>query len=132
MWQGLQSITDYKKKTSPVTDQDVLLPGRLNNFFAPFEDNTVPLIRPATKTCWLSLSFTAANVSKTFKRVNAHKAAGPDGIPASSSEHAQTSCIYCLHFTLAIDVVLPSPQQPQIGYFMWVGVGRQTRASHIS
>ena len=34
MWQGIQSITDYKKKTIPVTDQDVLLPGRLNNFFA--------------------------------------------------------------------------------------------------
>ena len=33
MWQGLQSITDYKKKTSPVADQDVLLPDRLNNFF---------------------------------------------------------------------------------------------------
>ena len=28
MWQGLQSITDYnKKKNTPVTDQDVLLPG---------------------------------------------------------------------------------------------------------
>jgi hypothetical protein len=51
IWQGLQSITDYKKKTSPVTDQDVLLPDRLNNFFARFEDNTVPLTRPATKTC---------------------------------------------------------------------------------
>uniref|UniRef100_A0A8C7KLB1 Alkylated DNA repair protein AlkB homologue 8 N-terminal domain-containing protein n=1 Tax=Oncorhynchus kisutch TaxID=8019 RepID=A0A8C7KLB1_ONCKI len=69
MWQGLQSIMDYRKKSSPVTDQDVLLPGRLNNFFARFEDNTVPLTRPATKTC--GLSFTAAEVSKTFERVNA-------------------------------------------------------------
>ena len=43
MWQGLQSIMDYKKKTSPVADHDVLLPDRLNNFFARFEDNTVPL-----------------------------------------------------------------------------------------
>ena len=34
MWQGLQSITDYKKKTSPVTDTDVLLPDKINNFFA--------------------------------------------------------------------------------------------------
>ncbi|CDQ76546.1 unnamed protein product [Oncorhynchus mykiss] len=78
MWQGLQSIMDFKKKTSPVTDQDVLLPDRLNNFFARFEDNTVPLTRPATKTC--GFSFTAANVNKTFKRVNPRKAAGPDGI----------------------------------------------------
>ena len=30
----------------------------------------------------------------------------------------QTSCIYCLHLTLAIVVGLPSPQQPQIGYLI--------------
>jgi hypothetical protein len=80
MWQGLQSITDCKKKTSPVVDTDVLLPDKLKNFFARFEDNTMPLTQPATKTC--GLSFTAANVSKTCKRVNPRKAAGPDGIPS--------------------------------------------------
>ena len=80
MWQGLQSITDYKNKTSPVADTDVLLPDKLNNFFARFEDNTVLLTRPATKTC--GLSFTTANVSKTFKSLNPRKAAGPDGIPS--------------------------------------------------
>jgi hypothetical protein len=80
MWQGLQSITDYKRKTSPVADQDVLLLDRLNNFFAHFEDNTVPLTRPATTTS--RLSFTAADVSKTFKCVNLGRAAGPDGIPS--------------------------------------------------
>ena len=80
MWQCLQSITDYKKKTSPVVDLDVLLSDGLNNFFTRFEDNTVPLTRPATKTC--GLSFTVADVSKTFKFVNPRKAAGPDGIPS--------------------------------------------------
>jgi hypothetical protein len=65
MWQGLQSIMDYKKKTSPVADEDVLLPDILNNLFAQFEDNTVPLTQPATKT------------SKTFKSVNPCRAAGP-------------------------------------------------------
>jgi hypothetical protein len=34
----------------------------------------------ATKPC--GLSFTAANVSKIFKRVNPRKASGPDGIPS--------------------------------------------------
>ena len=80
MWQGLQSITDYKTKTSPVADFDVLLSNKLNNFFARFEDNTVPLTWPATKAC--GLSFSMANVSKTFKRVNPRKAADPDGIPS--------------------------------------------------
>jgi hypothetical protein len=61
MCQGLQTITDYKGKTNHVADTDVLLPDKLNTFFAHFENNT-------------------ADVSKTFKRVNPRKAAGPDGI----------------------------------------------------
>ena len=40
----------------------------------------MPLTQPATKTC--VISFTVANVSKTFKRVNPRKAAGPVGIPS--------------------------------------------------
>jgi hypothetical protein len=39
MWQGLQSFTEYKKKTRPVAVIDILLPDKLNNFFACFEDN---------------------------------------------------------------------------------------------
>ena len=73
MWQDLQSITDYKKKTSPIADHDVLLPDKLNSFFARFEDNTVPPTQPATKTC--GFSFTAANSC-----VILHEAAAPDGI----------------------------------------------------
>ena len=51
MWQGLLAITDNKKKTSHITDTDVLLPDKLNTFFARFEENTVPPTRPATKDC---------------------------------------------------------------------------------
>jgi hypothetical protein len=59
MWQGLQTIMDCKMKTSPIADIDVLLPDKLNNFFACFEDNTVPMTWPATKNC--RLSFSVAN-----------------------------------------------------------------------
>ena len=55
MWQGLQEITDYKKKSSHVTDTDVMLPDKLNTFFARFEDNTL-LTRTAP--------FSVADVSK--------------------------------------------------------------------
>ena len=79
-WQGLQEITNYKRKTSHVTDTSVLLPDKLNTFFARFEDITVPPLWPATKDC--GLSFSVANVSKTFIRVNPCKVAGPDGIPS--------------------------------------------------
>ena len=64
MWQGLQTITDYKQKTSPFVDIDVLVPDKLNTFFSSFEDNTVPPTRPATKAC--GLSFSVADVSKIF------------------------------------------------------------------
>ena len=46
VWQGLQEITDYKKRTSYVMDTDISLPDKLNTF-ARFEDNTVPPSRPA-------------------------------------------------------------------------------------
>ena len=41
MWQELQTITDYKRKTSHIAETDVLLPDRLNTFFAHFKDNNV-------------------------------------------------------------------------------------------
>jgi hypothetical protein len=34
-------------------DTDVMLPDKLNTFFAHFEDNTVPPSRPANKVCAL-------------------------------------------------------------------------------
>jgi hypothetical protein len=80
MWQSLQTFTDYKGETSHVADTDVLLPDKLNTFIARFEDNTVPPTRPAIKKCGLSFSMT--DVSKTIKRVNPRKAAGPVGIPS--------------------------------------------------
>ena len=72
MWQGQHTITDYKGKTSYVADTDILLPDKLITFFARFEDNTVLPTRPAPKNC--GLSFSVADVSKTFKPVNPHKA----------------------------------------------------------
>ena len=62
MWQGLQTITDYKKKISYITNTNFLLPDKLNTFFARFEDNTVPPTRQATKDC--ELSFSVADVSR--------------------------------------------------------------------
>ena len=65
-----------QRKNQPRHRHRRLLPDKLNTFFARFENNTVP----ATKDCGLSSS--VADVSKTFKRVNPRKAAGPDGIPS--------------------------------------------------
>ena len=56
MWQGLQTVTDHKEKTSHFDDTDILIPDKLNTFFTRFEDNTVPLKLPTTKDCGLSFS----------------------------------------------------------------------------
>ena len=65
MWQGLQTITDDTWKTSHVADTNVLLTDKLGTFFVRFEDNTLLPTQPTPKDC--ALSFSVANVSKTFK-----------------------------------------------------------------
>ena len=102
MWQGLQTITDYKRKTSHVADTNVLLPNKLNSLFARFEDNTVPPKLPATKDC--GLSFSVADVSKTFKHVNPRKVAGPDGRPCADQPRW---CVYRHIKSLPIPVCCP-------------------------
>ena len=77
MCQVLQIITDYKGKNSNELPSDMSLPDELNNFYARFEaSNTEACMRAsaAPVDCVITLSVT--NVSKTFKQVNIHKAAG--------------------------------------------------------
>ena len=80
MWQGLQTITDYKGKHSRELPSDTSLPDEINHFYACLEaSNTEACMRASAvpDDCVITLSM--ANVSKTFKQVNIHKATGPDG-----------------------------------------------------
>ena len=82
MWQGLQTITDYKGKHSQELPSDTSRPDKLKYFYASFEaNNTETCMRAPVvpEDCVITLS--AADVSKTFQQVNIHKAAGPDGLP---------------------------------------------------
>jgi hypothetical protein len=82
MWQGLKTITDYKGKPERELPCDASLPDELNAFYARFEvSNTEACTRaPAVlDDCVITLS--VADVSKTLKQVNIHKAARPDGLP---------------------------------------------------
>ena len=82
MWQGLQTITNYKGKHNRELPSHTSIPNELNYFYAHFEvNNTETCMRaPAVPDdCVITLSI--ANVSKTFKQANIHKAAGPDGLP---------------------------------------------------
>jgi hypothetical protein len=61
---------------------DTSLPDKPNYFYARFEANNTETCMKAPavpEDCVITLS--AADVIKTFKRVNIHKAAGPDGLP---------------------------------------------------
>ena len=93
MWQGLQTITDYKGKHSRVLPSDMSLLDELNYFYARLEaNNTGTCMRaPAvTEDCVITLS--VANVNKTFKQVNIHKAAGPEGLKGP----VLRACVYQL------------------------------------
>ena len=75
-------MTDYKGKHSRELPSDTSLPDKLNNFYALFEaSNTEICMRASTLLDDCVITLSAADVSKTFKQVKIHKAAGPDGLP---------------------------------------------------
>jgi hypothetical protein len=79
MWQGLQTITDYKGKHSQELSSDRNLPDELNCFYARFEaNNTETCMRAPADPDDSVITLSAANVSKTFKQFNIHKDTGPD------------------------------------------------------
>ena len=81
MGQSLKTIMDYKGKTRCELPSDASLPDDLNAFYARLEaSNTEACTRaPAVlDDCVITLS--VADVNKSFKQVNIHKAAGQDGL----------------------------------------------------
>ena len=65
MWQGLQSITDYKGKPNSDLTNDTSLPDKLNAFYARF-DNIEPGVRAVTDPeDWLN-SLSKADVRRVF------------------------------------------------------------------
>jgi hypothetical protein len=80
MWQVLQTTTDYKEKHSRELPSDNSLTDELNNFYARFEaSNTETCMRASAVRDDCVITLSASDVSKTFKQVNLHKSAGPDG-----------------------------------------------------
>ena len=79
MWQGLKIIMDYKGKQSCELPSNTSLPHELNYFYARFEaSNTKACMRASAVSDDCVITLSVADVSKTFKQVNIHKAAGPD------------------------------------------------------
>jgi hypothetical protein len=75
-------ISDYKGKHSHRLPIDTSLPYELNDFYARFEaSNTETCMRASTVPDDCGITLSVADVNKTFKKVNIHKGAGPDGLP---------------------------------------------------
>ncbi len=82
VWQGIQSITNYKNNNHTTVNADASLAEELNHFFARFEvkQPTTTLAPPPTSgTCHLIIQ--EYEVRRVLKTVNTRKAAGPDGVP---------------------------------------------------
>ncbi|XP_045570722.1 uncharacterized protein isoform X3 [Salmo salar] len=105
IWQGPQTITDYKGNTSHVADTDVLLPDKLNTFFARFEDNTVPSTQSASKNSGLPFAVADSAVPTCFKMstiVPVHKKAK---VPKGGWHQSERSCQWCRSSS-------PTPKMP--------------------
>jgi hypothetical protein len=77
----------------------------LNYFYARFEaSNTETCMRASAvpNDCVITLS--TANLSKTFKQVNIHKVAGPDGLPVCVLRACadQLACVFTDIFNLSL------------------------------
>jgi hypothetical protein len=82
LWQGLQTIIYNKGKHSHKLPSDTNLPDKINYFYARFEaSNTETCMRAPAVPYDFVITLSIGDVSKTFKQVNIHKAAGPEGLP---------------------------------------------------
>ncbi len=84
MWQGINNITDYKRNKPATVNIAASLPDKLNLFYARFEAHNPAHTESAPAAVAeeaSAFSISVADVTRSFKRVNIHKAVGPDGIP---------------------------------------------------
>ena len=118
MWQGLQTITDYKWKHSHELPSDTSLPDELNHFYARFEEsNTEACMRASAVPDDCANTLSVADMSKTFKQVNIHKVRGQTDYQDVCSGHVLTN--WQVSGTLAnraICIVSRHPPTPLLQY----------------
>ena len=82
MWQGIQAITDYKPTNTTPQNSDASFPDELNSFYARFDrDNQEAAIKAVLTSDHQPLTLSSTDMCAALSRINARKAAGPDGIP---------------------------------------------------
>jgi hypothetical protein len=131
VWQGMQTITNYKKKAPPVDVSDKDLPDKLNEFYARFDrQNTTPVtVQPPDPASPLPPPFVVEEsaVRALFQRQNSRKAGGPDGVSAPTLRHcaAQLAPVFTPIFNSSLEqsliprcfktsTVIPIPKKPKV------------------
>lgn len=80
MWQGIQTITDFRSPPR-VCETNTFLPDTLNSFYARFEvQNNKPAGKIAPPPNGQTLCLSEASLKNTLVRVNPQKAAGSDNV----------------------------------------------------
>ncbi|XP_047675457.1 uncharacterized protein LOC125145680 [Tachysurus fulvidraco] len=81
LWQGIQTITDYKPLPR-TCDSNISLLNELNTFFARFEkQNSTTAQKTPPPPGDQVMMLTPDSVRRSFSRINVRKAPGPDNIP---------------------------------------------------
>ena len=111
MWQGLNTIMDFREKTStPQTTASMC--EDLNVFYARFDTgNNTRLHSERIMDDVSAHTVSEEDVRKCFRQVNARKAAGPDGIPGRvlKSCAAQLAGVFMNIFNLSLSLsVVPA------------------------
>ncbi|XP_070183447.1 uncharacterized protein [Littorina saxatilis] len=132
VWQGLQQVTQYKKKPAASDDHDPTLPDKLNSFYCRFDEkNPNPGYRPSLPDDPLLLipPFTVqeAEVKKLFKQQNVRKASGPDGVSTAALKCCsdQLAPVFTDSFNESLEkhsvprcfkssVIVPVPKKPRV------------------
>ena len=132
VWQGLQQITCYKKKTETTDDADPDLSNKLNNFYSRFDQsNPSPGLRPALPEDPSLLTppfiIEETEVRNMFKKQNPRKASGPDKVSTSVLRSCadQLAPIFAHIFNLSLQqlsvprcfkssVIVPVPKKAKI------------------
>ena len=126
---------DYKGKPSCELPSDASLPDELNAFYAHFEaSNTEACMRAPAVPGDGVITLLVADVSKTFKQVNIHKAAGPDGLPGCVLDQLASVFTDIFNLSLTESVVptcfkqsniVPVPNDAKITCLNWATPGLQ-------
>lgn len=81
MWQGIQSVTNYRNTTATTASRDITFPDSLNTFYARFDRlNTDTPSKSPCNPGDTAFQVTLTQVLKVLKQVNPHRAAGPDDV----------------------------------------------------